>query len=359
MIVNMAVIGGGVFGSFHLKALKCLESTTNNVKLVALADNNEKVLKEQMKRFGIKGYSNYQEMLDAEKIDAVTIATPDYLHREIAINVANAGKHILVEKPLDITIEGCNEIIEAAHRNNVFLEVDFHKRYDPHYKLLEKLIREGQLGKILYGYVHAEDRINVPTKMLRWADKTSPVFFIGIHFLDLMRWLLKADAEKVYATGIKYKLKKLGINTFDYIQAKVEFENKTSICFDTSFILPQKFNSNTNQGLKLVGTEGFWEDGNENRGVKIYLKDIYGVNNAFWVEGKDKLGRTTYAGYGFDGIRGFVDAVRHIKEGGAVGDFEKWTYATGEDGKQATKIALAIHKSIEEERIVYLSELEN
>lgn len=180
--IRVAVVGGGIYGTYHLQALKQLEKE-EKVKLVALADLNEEVLEKNKSAFKIKVYKDYREMLNKESLDALSVATPDFLHREITLEAIDNGLHVLVEKPLDITVEGCEEIIEHSQKRNVLVQVDFHKRYDPDHMLLEKLIRQGRMGDICYGYAWVEDRIDVPTEWFNWTAKTSPAFFFGCSFL--------------------------------------------------------------------------------------------------------------------------------------------------------------------------------
>ena len=148
-MIKIGVIGGGKFGTNHLITLSQLERQ-GRVKLAALAYLNPSILEVQTKKFNINGYQDHLEMLQQEKLDAVTIATPDFAHRQVALDGIRAGNNVLIEKPLDITAEGCQEIIKAAQENKVFLEVDFHKRYDPYHQETERLVQEGALGEIQY-----------------------------------------------------------------------------------------------------------------------------------------------------------------------------------------------------------------
>lgn len=354
MVIRLGVIGGGKFGVNHLRAFKQAEYT-QQAKLVALADVNSQLLEERKREFGMKGYIDYKEMLDKEDLDAVSIATPDHLHREIAITAINRGQHVLIEKPLDITVEGCEEIIIAARKNKVLAQVDFHKRFDQAHLELKREVDEGKLGKIEYGYVHMEDRIEVPTEWFPgWAPKSSPAWFLGVHFYDLVRWILNSNAKKVYAKGRKEKLlEEFNINTYDSIQAMIEFENGAVIYFDTSWILPKSFEAIVNQGLRLVGTKGIWEVDTQNRGV-LACNEINGiktVNPFFIMEYKDEKGRNRYTGYGIDSIADFVKNVNYLKERNPLEDLQG-KYASAEDGMEVTKMAVAVHSSIEKGVIV-------
>ena len=101
--LNIGVIGLGEIGAVHCDALMQIPQA----KLLAVADIDEARVKQIAEKTGAQPYQDYKELLAREDIDAVIIATPDHLHKEPCIHAANAGKHILVEKPLAMTLEDC------------------------------------------------------------------------------------------------------------------------------------------------------------------------------------------------------------------------------------------------------------
>lgn len=356
MSVKVAVIGAGKFGEVHLRVFKHLEML-GLAELRAFSTVKQDEIDRCEAVYGVKGYRDYRQMLDSVEVDAVTVVTPDFLHREIAVYASNCGKHVLVEKPLDVTVEGCTEIIEAARKNAVLLQVDFHKRYDPDHMAVEAAVRNGKLGKILYGSCYMEDRIEVPVDWFpHWAPHGSPLWFLGSHFIDLIRWIIKSDGESVYATGRKEKLlSEFGIDMYDCISAKVEFTNGASFSFDLSWILPRKFEAIVNQGLRIVGTDGLCEVDTQDRGARL-CTETEGMrtwNNNFMREETDKLGRTIYKGYGVDSIADFACNVAFLKKGGKLEDLAG-KYPSGEDGREVTRICEGIVKSLETGELVRL-----
>jgi len=323
-------------------------------ELVCCSDRTEARLKQRTEEFDIRGYTDYRQMLEKEELDAVSVCTPDHLHRQVALDAFAAGLHVLVEKPLDVTVEGCLEIIEAAEKAGKFLQVDFHKRYDPYHQEVERLAREGYFGQFQYGYVHMEDRIEVPRDWFpKWAPSSSPAWFLGVHFYDLVRWILKSNAARVYATGMKGKLTSLGIDTYDSIQAKIEFENGVSVVFDTSWILPDRFEAVVNQSLRLVGTEGFLEVDSQDRGALLstFAEGSLTINMGFLQQTTDPFGRTLYKGYGIESITDFIENLSFLEQGGKI-ETLKGRYPDGYDGLEVTRMAFAIHESIASGKIV-------
>ena len=276
MKIRVGVVGAGTYGKVLIAAYYGAHMS-GDIDFVAVSDVNENALKNIKDKYNIKGYTDYNEMFDKENLDAVAIVTPDYLHEACVIDAAKRKIHILAQKPLSTDIGAGYRMVKAARENNVMLYVDFHKRFDPGHIQLKKAIEEGKLGEIEYGYVCMEDKILVPAQWFKsWAHNSSPPWFIGIHFYDLIYWLLNEKPARVYATGLKKKLVSMGIDTYDSLQAKFEFKSGASIVVDASWILPNSFSSVVNQQIRLVGTNGFQEVDSQDRGVvAAYESDAF------------------------------------------------------------------------------------
>jgi predicted dehydrogenase len=350
-MVKLGVIGVGKFGTNILNTFKQMEEG-GRCKLAAICDINKETLKNQSEKYNARGYVDYKEMIDTEKdLDGIAVATPDPFHREPVIYAANAGKHILCEKPMDVTVEGCQEMLEAARKNNVFLQVDFHKRFDPFHIKLKADLQEGKAGRIEYGYAHMEDKIVVPRDWFPgWASKSSPVWFLGVHLYDLVRWLIGSNGKQVYARGRKMRLKEMGVDTYDFISAMVEFENGAVVTFDTSWILPDDFEAVVNQGFRLVGDRGMLECDSQDRGTRVsYEKSgVLTYNPVFINESRDiKTGSLKVSGYGIESIADFVYNLEYLAGGGKIKSLQGGITGLGEDGLEVTKIAVAVHRSLE------------
>lgn len=354
--VKIGVVGAGKFGQMHLDAFTQL-GYTGVAELAAIAEANPARAEELKKLYTCPVFTDFREMLEKAEIDAVSVATPDHLHREIAAAAAKAGKHVLVEKPLDISVEGCGEIVRAAKDAGVLLQVDFHKRYDPDHQAVERRVREGELGDVLYGSVYMEDRIEVPSEWLpNWASLSSPAWFLGVHFYDLVRWIVKSEAKSVFATGSKKTLlNDYGIDAYDSISAKVDFVSGASFSFDTSWVLPKGFEAIVNQAVRIVGTKGVFECDSQDRGLRSCIagEGMATYNNNFRRETEDKYGRKVLRGYGIESIEDFAHNAAFLKGGGSISDI-RGCWASGEDGLEVTKIAVAVHESIESGDVIRL-----
>ena len=352
---RVGVVGVGTFGINHLRCFRQL-GYIGVAELVAAADINEELVNQRTTEgFDFNPYTSVEEMLANEELDAVTIVTPDPFHKEVALKAAEAGVHILSEKPLDVTVEGCQEMIDAAEANDVLLMVDFHKRYDEYHIAMKQKLQSGALGEIEYGYSHMEDRIEVPKDWFTgWAQDSSPAWFLGIHFYDLSRYLMETEPTRVWATGVKKRLLEFGIDSYDSISAKVEFDNGATVAFDTCWILPYEFEAVVNQGIRLVGTTGLLECDSQDRGT-ITCCEGEGMmthNQSFLRQRHDKKGREIWEGYGMDSIADFAQNVNVLLEGGSIEDIGD--YPSGYDGLQATRLAAGVHESLETKGIVEL-----
>ncbi len=353
--VRVGVIGGGIWGNYHLLAAKEMEAQ-GAVKLVAIATRTEKTAEKRSEEFGIKCYTDYKDMIDSETLDAVTIATPDHLHREMSIYAMEQGKHVLVEKPMDLTTSGCQSMVSAAEKNNLLLHVDFHKRYDPNNIDARKRVQAGSIGNLQYAYAYMEDKIIVPSEWLAgWAAQSSPFWFIGVHKYDLVRWITGREAVSVIAYGRKGKLESMGINTFDSVSASILMEGNLTCTIDVNWILPKSFEAVVNQGFRLVGSEGIIEVDAQDRGLRYCFSSegnltpnfgaIFTVDTVF--------GGKAVSGYFVDPIKDFLINVRFLKEGGTLDEIAG-RYPSGRDGLRVTQLAEAVQESITEGHLVEL-----
>jgi predicted dehydrogenase len=274
----------------------------------------------------------------------------------MAVAAMNAGKHVIVEKPMDLSIEGCEEMIRAAQENRVLLFIDFHKRYDPVHQKARQLVLQGKLGRVQYGYAYMEDKIVVPRDWFpKWAEKSTPFWFIGVHQVDLLRWSLNSEIERVSARGFRGKLDSLGIPTYDSVHAQLEFANGAVFTVDISWILPEDFEALVNQGMRIVGSEGILEVDTQYRGFKGSLKgerfQTFNLNAAHAVQ--TRRGSVHHSGYFIEPVKDFLGMVGELINGAKLEDVAK-DYPSGKDGLEATRVSLAVHQSIDSGRPVDL-----
>ena len=141
---NFAILGCGVISKTHALAIDSIENAT----LVGVADNNVEYARSFAQKNGVKAYENYQELLQDESVDVVCICTPSGFHASNAIDALNAGKHVVLEKPMSISNEWADKVIEACERTGKKLTVVSQFRFSEDIKKVKKLIEEKAFGKI-------------------------------------------------------------------------------------------------------------------------------------------------------------------------------------------------------------------
>ena len=251
--VGFGVIGTGVWGETHLMAY----SSAPDIKLVGACDKNAQLGQQRARQYGAEFFTtDYRELLAREDIKAVSVVTPDFLHPEIAIAAAEAGKHVLIEKPMATTVEDCQAMIDAAAANNVILMVDFHNRFNPSFLALKRAIDAGQMGEPQMISLRLNDTIYVPTEMLSWAGQSSVLWFLGSHSVDLVRWLFNDEVERVYCVSRSKVLKKRGIDTPDFYHYICELKGGAVAHIENCWILSNAYPTVADLKCEFVGSEG-------------------------------------------------------------------------------------------------------
>lgn len=204
-MVKVAVIGAGFMGETHANALKGIEYAD----VVAIVDRLEDKGRKIAEEFNANYYSNLDDLLNNEDLDCVHVCVPTFLHADIVKKVANAGKHILCEKPIALSLKEADEMIEAVKVNKVKSMVGHVLRFWPEYVKAKELVDSGKLGKPIYAFC---ERLAVPPDWFEgnWGlneEKSGgvPIDFV-IHDLDYLNWIFGkpsiVKAQGVYNPGL-------------------------------------------------------------------------------------------------------------------------------------------------------------
>ncbi|MGI6206816.1 MAG: Gfo/Idh/MocA family protein [Anaerolineae bacterium] len=223
--IGFAVVGLGM-GAGHARDIYDLPGA----RLVAVCDIDEERLNAVGDRFGAKKYTDFDTMLRDPEIEVVSIALPSGMHAEFGIRAVEAGKHVVVEKPIDINLQAIDRLIEAADKAGVKLAGVFQSRYHPLYQRLKELLDSGRMGK-LYG-IHAdlfwwrEQSYYEDEKHGKWKgtwamDGGGSLANQGIHTLDLVQWLA-GPVRSVFGYMGHYAH---DIEGEDKLSAVIQFEN--------------------------------------------------------------------------------------------------------------------------------------
>lgn len=196
--IGYAVIG---IGALAQAAILPAFANTRNSRLVALVSGNEPKAKKLGRQFRAKhvfGYSEFPECLRNLEISAVYIATPPGEHEKYAVAAANAGKHVLCEKPLAATVDQARNMVHTCLQNNVLLMTAYRKYFEPASVRLKKMIVDGQLGRIdIIHTLFSEYRTygdNSPAWLFsQQLSGGGPLTDLGIYCLNTSRWLVNED----------------------------------------------------------------------------------------------------------------------------------------------------------------------
>ncbi len=250
-MLKVGIVGAGIRGKLFADAV----AHNGHCELAGFCDVSRKLLDDVTGRHSVNGYLNYDELLD-QKPDIVCVTTPDNLHREFIEKAAARKIHVFCEKPMATTLEDCLAIKKAVDSSGIKFTVAFTNRWNPAFLRAKEAIDRGDLGDVIAMNSRLNDTIYVPTKMLSWAGKTSPVWFLFCHPLDLALWFSGKKVARVYAHGTKKVLVKMGMDTYDWVHTLVSFTDGTSAFFENGWVLPDSMPKLVDYKFEVVGDKG-------------------------------------------------------------------------------------------------------
>ncbi|OGS22248.1 MAG: hypothetical protein A2252_06720 [Elusimicrobia bacterium RIFOXYA2_FULL_39_19] len=333
--IGFGIIGCGTIASWHINGIE----NTKGAKLVAVCDRSEDKAKKTASEKNVDYYTGLGEMLKRKDLDVVCICTPSSLHTEQAIAAAQAGKHVITEKPMAITLEKANRMIDVCKKNKVKLSCVFQLRFTEPYAKIKKVIDSGELGKLTLGdcylkYYRSQAYYDSAGWRGTWEfDGGGALMNQGIHMIDLLQWYM-GPVESVFG-HCKTLARKIEVE--DTAAAVIKFKNGAiGVIEGTTSVFP----SNIPHRLELHGDRGSimfsgsglarWEvEGPDGKVIdklqdtaKETQKAITKPTDISW-EGHQQV------------IGDMVSAIKENRE----------PVVTGEDGKKALEIILAIYES--------------
>lgn len=338
--IRVCLVGAGRVARVHANSL--VNHVSNGI-LVAVVDPFEENLKITADQYGVEQrFSTLERALEEVDFEAVIITTPTFTHAELAVTAAKAGKHVLLEKPMALTLEECDAIITAAVENGVLLQLGFMRRFDPEFTAAAERIFGGEIGQpmMIKSLTHG------PGLPPPWARdlKTSNgnLAEVNSHDWDCTRWLMGSDYERVYVEVANFKGAARGVDTENYYDnSLVNIKFKSGGLGSISCVCPCDYGYDAR--VEIVGEKGIMQIG-ELKGQAIVVctdRDQGLITPIF---------RTWPRRFEWAYIcemEHFVDCIQSGSQP-AVG---------GVDGRWAVAGVLAGTKSLLEERPVLLSEV--
>ncbi|MFC5649366.1 Gfo/Idh/MocA family protein [Paenibacillus solisilvae] len=305
------------------------------IEIVGIADEDAERGRQMANHFGAPLFQDYAKLLENDTeaaADAVIVCSENAMHADIVISAAQAGKHILCEKPLATTVVDAQRMIDAAARAQVKLMTAFPCRFHPAAIQMKQTVEQGLLGSILA--VQGTNRGSMPGGWFvnRELSGGGALLDHTVHVVDLMRWIMPgAEVTEVYAeAGTRFHdipVDDCGLLTF-------EFDNGVIASLDPSWSRTQSFPTWGDVTLEIVGTAG------------VSKTDLFKQNI---IAHSDVTMKTSWVNWGSDMDEGLVAEFISCIQG------DRQPSVTGEDGMRAVQVALAAYESAATKQPVRIS----
>jgi predicted dehydrogenase len=190
--IRVGFIGSGGIAGTHVRWLKPVKG----VEVVALSDVSQKAMDgliQAQELDGCQTFTDYKQMLKMEDLDAVSVCTPNWLHYRPTVAALKAGKHVIVEKPMAMTAQEAQKMVDAAKTAKKVLTIGFQQRFRPDTQFVKRAIEEGKLGDILYVRAQALRRRGIPSWGVfgqKHLQGGGPLIDIGVHIIELSHYLM-------------------------------------------------------------------------------------------------------------------------------------------------------------------------
>ena len=292
------------------------------------------------------GETPWREVIrDFPDLSVMAVSTPDHLHTPVVLAALENGVHVITEKPMCLSIEEADQIIETARSRKLIVAVDMHKRYDPdHLRIKNDLSK--RIGQPLYGLAMLEEPLEVSTRTFKWAEESDPFSYVGPHWTDLFYHYYESKPVSLTAVGQKKRLVRDGIHAYDAVQVRVDFDNGMSVYFHNNWITPPDFEGPVNQGHEIVGTDGKVESDQQYRGLRFWYRGggSRTANNHFTRDVLRPDGSKAYIGYGADSIIAGLAAICRVKFFADDPDSLRGGYPTAEEARITVAIVEAARR---------------
>ena len=304
-------------GENHVRVYHKMEEAN----LIAVSDVSERALKRIEKKYGAKGYTEYEDLLKDPEIEVVSVCVPTTFHHDVVMEAIKHGKHVLVEKPIAFTLKEAEEMIDAAKEAGVTLATGHVERFNPAVQKAKELIDDGVIGDIVSAFAKRVGPLPPRIKDVGVAID------LAIHDLDIMNYLLEEEVTQVYGTMDSI----LDDCEFeDHAEIMVSFDNDSTGIIEVNWLTPYK-----RRELELTGTDGIISVDYIQQSIEVYGKFAQDIE----IKHEEPLKCE---------LKSFLNAVVNGEE----------PEITGEDGLKALKMVIAANKSSKEHKPISFDELE-
>ncbi len=326
--IGVCVIGSGRAGMIHARNFA---RGIDGARLVAMADPVQEAVDTACRELELKtGYLDYRDALEDDAVDAVVVVTPTVYHKEIVLAAADAGKHILCEKPMAMNVEECDAMIEAAGRNKVKLQIAFMRRFDRSFLQAKERIDSGEIGKVVLvkSLTHGP---SVPQSWMYDIRKSNgPLAEVNSHDIDTVRWFTGSEISEVYALAGNYRCPEVREefpDFYDNVVMNCRFENGMQGVIDGAVSVIYGYDAR----VEVLGTRGIMFIGHLDDTSVVVCNDQQSL-----VRPGVKSWRNLFIDAYAREDQGFMECILEDSE----------PKVTGHDGKMAVKVVNAGNTSI-------------
>ena len=337
--MDYALIGCGRIAKFHvMAALKC------GLNIIALCDLDTSKAQRFVDDYHlgerVRVYSGCKAMLaENPNISLVSIATESGSHARIALDVIAAGKHVMIEKPIALSITDADEIVRSGEAHNVKVSVCHQNRFNPAVQALRRAVDEGSFGRITHGSIHirwnrGRDYYSRDNWRGTWEDDGGALMNQSIHGIDLLMWMMNSRVTSVY--GVLRNFSHDYISAEDFGMALLQFENGSCATIEgtTAF-----FEHSEEARLCLHGINGSVRLG----GLGVNKIESWNFLDNRKSDADEEISNV----YGNSHPRLFMDMIRAIEN-------DSVPLVDAQAGKNAVEVVLAIYRSFKEKCLVNL-----
>lgn len=269
---GVGVVGAGganIATSAHLPAMELVPE----VELVALCDMNEDGVREYAGRFGAEAYTDYSSMLERDDVHMVHVCTPDQFHAAHTIQAAEAGKHVLCQKPMALSMDEANAMREAVTRAGVKFQCCQNMRWMPRSLRLKQLIDGGAIGDPVYGKYSTKGRFYSYPENSFYRKEESGGQFVhnGMHIVDLLSWLINALPSQVYGMTRQHYPTDDRLETDNYIMSHIRFDSGALGAVEKNLMMLDPPGFPPQEEFVIIGTKGMLSAGDsDNVGGELF-----------------------------------------------------------------------------------------
>ncbi len=326
--LGICVIGSGRAGMIHARNFT---RRVAGAELVALVDPQRETLQAAQRELEIeKGYADYRDALKDPRVDAVVVVTPTALHREVVLDAARAGKHVLCEKPMAMDVRECDDMIEACGSAGVKLQVGFMRRHDASFQEAYRRVGAGEIGEtvLIKSLTHGP---SVPKDWMYDIRKSNgPLAEVNSHDIDTLRWFAGAEIVEVYAIGGNFRCPQAASafpDFYDNVAMVCRFADGKQGMIDGAVSVGYGYDSR----VEILGTRGIMFVGKREESTVVGCSAENGIRQPFV-----KSWRTLFTDAYLAEDQDFVDCIREGRE----------PAVRGIDGRMAVAVVNAGNRSI-------------